>query len=74
MCRTIHLVRECTPEVRDQLAVAAAHLMQAAAGLLASAAGSERRDRDPGEHVQHIDLDDEPDQPDGPAGPGQGAP
>ncbi len=75
VCRTIHLVRACTPEVRDQLAVAAAHLMQAAAGLLVAASAPDRRDRPPGDQVQHIDLDDgpeasdEPDGPDRPVGP-----
>ena len=71
VCRTIHAVRRCTPEVRDQLAVAAAQLMQAAAGLLVAAtpptdrAGSAR-----GDHVQRIDLDeDDPDDDD----PGDGS-
>jgi len=68
VCRTIHLVRECTPEVRDQLAVAAAHLMQAAAGLLVAASGQQRRGHPSGERVQHIDLDDGPDGPDAPGG------
>lgn len=69
VCRTIHLVRQGTPEVRDQLAVAAAHLMQAAAGLLVAASAPEQRERSPGEHVQHIDLDGDPGDP-GPGGQG----
>ncbi len=55
VCRTVHLVRAASPEVRDHLASAAASLAQAAAGLLAAAAPRERTE--PG--VEHIDLDDD---------------
>ena len=54
VCRTVHLVRSTSPEVRDHLATAAASLMQAAAGILAAA--STPRDR-PQPGVEHIDLD-----------------
>jgi hypothetical protein len=36
VCRTAHLVRQVSPEVREQLGVAAAALLQAGSGLLAS--------------------------------------
>lgn len=60
ICRTVHAVRKTSPEVRAHLAVAAASLMQAAAGILATAvpdehaAGSAR-----GGGIEHIDLDDD---------------
>ncbi len=59
ICRTVHAVRQTSPEVRAHLAVAAASLMQAAAGILATAvpddhAGGTAR----GDGVEHIDLDD----------------
>lgn len=66
ICRTVHLVRQASPEVREQLTVAAASLMQAAAGLLAAAARSGEPRRPGG--VERIDLDqgDDPDgSPDG---------
>jgi hypothetical protein len=60
VCRTVHAVRQASPEVRSHLAVAAASLMQAAAGLLATAVPDEaRRAAARGEGVEHIDLDDE---------------
>ena len=55
LCRTVHLVRTTSPEVRDHLATAAASLMQAAAGVLAAASAGHER---PEPHVEHIDLDD----------------
>ena len=55
ICRTVHLVRATSPEVRDHLASAAASLLQAAAGVLA-AAGTPRDRTAP--DVEHIDLDD----------------
>ena len=66
ICRTMHVVRLASPEVRTHLAMAAANLMQAAAGILAAAstqdprAGGARRDG-----VEHIDLDegDWPEEP-----------
>lgn len=56
VCRAIHFVRETSPEVRDHLAVAASSLMQAAAGLLATAAVADQR-TGTGPGVEHIDLD-----------------
>jgi hypothetical protein len=58
VCRTVHLVRTTSPEVRDHLATAAASLMQAAAGFLAAA--STPRDR-PQPGVEHIHLDGDAD-------------
>jgi hypothetical protein len=63
ICRTVHLVRQTSPEVRAQLAVAASSLMQAAAGLLATAVPTDERRR--GEPVEHIDLDLDEDGGDG---------
>jgi len=57
VCRTVHVLREATPEVREHLAGAAASLMQAAASVLAAAAtppGSRRSAT-----VERIDLDDQ---------------
>ena len=66
ICRTVHVVRQASPEVRIHLATAAASLMQAAAGILA-AAGSDgsRADGARRDGVEHIDLD-EGDWPEGP--------
>lgn len=57
ICRTVHAVRQASPEVKAQLAGAASTFLQAAAGLL-SAAG---QTGPPPSRVQHIDLDDEGD-------------
>jgi hypothetical protein len=54
ICRTVHAVRQASPEVRTQLTTAASALLQAAAGLLAAAGAAEPT----GTRVQHIDLDD----------------
>lgn len=59
ICRTVHAVREASPEVRAQLAGAASTFLQAAAGLLSAAGHTEP----PTSRVQHIDLDDQ-DEPD----------
>jgi len=58
ICRTVHAVRQASPEVKEQLASAAATFLQAAAGLLAAAGTSEPQ----ASRVQRIDLDDEPDE------------
>lgn len=60
VCRTVHAVRELSPEVKAQLATAATTFLQAAAGLMASAATGQT---DRPERVQHIDLDDDGDWP-----------
>lgn len=54
ICRTVHVIRQASPEVRDHLAAAATSLMQAAAGVLAATA---RAGSDPSTGVEHIDLD-----------------
>jgi hypothetical protein len=56
VCRTVHLVRTASPEVRGHLASAVESLAQAAAGFLA-AAGTPRERTEPG--VERIDLDDD---------------
>lgn len=60
ICRGVHLLRECAPEVRDHLASAAASLMQAAAGFLAAAGAPPRPERTSTrtDGVERIDLDD----------------
>ena len=59
ICRTVHAVRETSPEVRAHLAQAASSLMHAAAGLLANVQAPDSSGRTPG--VERIDLDgDEP--------------
>ena len=60
LCRTVHAVRQASPEVRQHLAVAAASLMQAAAGVLATVVPDEARAAAArGDGVEHIDLDDD---------------
>lgn len=54
VCRTVHAVRQLSPEVKTHLATAAASLMHAAAGILATAAPDASPDRG---GVEHIDLD-----------------
>ena len=53
ICRTVHAVRQASPEVKAQLASAASAFLEAAAGLLAAAGSAEP----PPSRVQHIDLD-----------------
>ena len=66
ICRTVHLVRQASPEVRNHLAVAASSLLQAVAGVLATvpaepgANGRAHGGAHRGAHgggVEHIDLD-----------------
>jgi hypothetical protein len=57
ICRTVHAVRELSPEVKAQLASAATSLMHAAAQLMATAVP----DQGSRGGVEHIDLDDGPD-------------
>jgi hypothetical protein len=60
ICRVVHVVRECSPEVRTHLALAAANLVQAAAAVLATTVPEEKRRS---ENVEKIDLDgDWPDE------------
>ena len=70
LCRTVHIVREASPEVKTHLAEAAAALMQAAAGVLAAAGSGWGTSARRSGSVQHIDLDDDqaqqwPDEPEG---------
>ncbi len=55
VCRGVHVIRQASPEVRDHLAVAAASLMQAAAGVLAAASRGSEPKR--GDGMERIDLD-----------------
>ena len=72
VCRAVHVVRQTSPEVRAHLAVAASSLLQAAAGLLATAVPEEARDR--GRPVERIDLDEgEHGNPGPDGGPGAAA-
>jgi hypothetical protein len=57
VCRTVHVLREASPEIRAHLASAAASLMQAAAGVLAAAASSTAPASDRAGGVETIDLD-----------------
>ena len=60
VCRTVHVVRAASPEVKAHLATAASSFLQALAGVLASlpagAAGSA-----PGTEFEKIDLDGDDD-------------
>ena len=55
ICRTVHAVRQTSPEVRAHLATAAAALMQAAAGIMATQVPTDGSGRGAG--VERIDLD-----------------
>ena len=63
LCRTVHAVRQTSPEVRAHLATAAAALMQAAAGLMATPVPPDAHGRAGG--VEKIALDDDDDDVDG---------
>ncbi|WP_182526303.1 hypothetical protein [Nocardioides dongkuii] len=58
VCRTVHVLRRTSPEVRAHLSAAVSSLAQAAAGLLATAVPDETRARAQGAGVEPIDLDD----------------
>lgn len=64
ICRTVHAVRQASPEVRAHLVTAASSLLQAAAGALATAVPPEQGGR--AGTVERIDLDPEDDVPEGP--------
>ena len=57
ICRTVHVVREASPEVMTHLTAAATSLMQAAAAVLTAAASGSTSRRSPS--VEKIDLDPE---------------
>lgn len=59
LCRTVHTVRQLSPEVKAHLTTAATSLAQAAAALMATPTPS-RRERSGGSGVERIELDDEP--------------
>ena len=61
VCRTIHVVRQMSPEVRAHLTTAATSLLQAAAGVMATQVPPSAR---PG--VERIDLDEQADDHDDP--------
>ncbi len=54
LCRTVHVVRTASPEVRAQLTSAASSFLQAAAGMLAAGRGDSG-----GRPVERIDLDED---------------
>lgn len=56
ICRTVHAVRQTSPEVRAHLAQAASSFLQAAAGLMATIPQQPGAERPSG--VERIDLDD----------------
>jgi len=57
VCRTVHALRQTSPDVRAQLASAATSLLQAASAMLATAVPDQQGQRT---GVEHIDLDDGP--------------
>jgi hypothetical protein len=66
LCRTVHIAREASPEVRLHLASAAASLMQAAASVLNAVASSGPSAGERTGGVERIDLDEPgvwPDEP-----------
>jgi hypothetical protein len=63
ICRTVHAVRQTSPEVRAHLAHAASSLLKAAAGVLATVPAPETSGRAPG--VERIDLDADDPEVDG---------
>lgn len=58
ICRTVHVVRELSPEVKQHLAMASASLMQAAAALMATAVPDEPK-KSSTDDLEHIDLDND---------------
>ncbi|HXH77991.1 hypothetical protein [Nocardioides sp.] len=56
ICRTVHAARHLSPEVKNHLASAAASLMHAAAGMLATVVPP--GEPASGSGVEHIDLDE----------------
>ena len=63
ICRTVHAVRGLNPEVKAQLATAATTFLQAAAGLMASAARDQQASQGGVEHIDLDGLDDDSDWP-----------
>ncbi len=65
ICRTVHVVRQASPEVRAHLALAASSLLQAAVGVLAGVAASDQGTDRRATGVERIDLDDDQPWPEG---------
>ena len=57
VCRTVHLVRQASPEVREHLTTAASSFLQAAAAMLATAGPSREAPGSTG--LERIDLEDD---------------
>ena len=57
ICRTVHALRDTSPEVRAHLVTAASSFLQAAAALLATQVPKDGSARAGG--VERIDLDDD---------------
>jgi hypothetical protein len=53
ICRTVHTVRQLSPEVKEHLTAAFSSLAQAAAAVMATPSPSD------GDRVEHIDLADD---------------
>ena len=60
VCRTVHAIRQTSPEVRAHLTQAASSFLQAAAGLLATLPPPGSGHQPPRQDFERIDLDDEP--------------
>ncbi len=63
VCRTVHAVRQTSPEVRAHLTAAASSLLHAAAGFLATLPPPDASGRGAG--VEKIDLDSDDGESDG---------
>jgi len=57
VCRTVHAVRQLSPEVKAHLMTAVTSLAQAAAAIMVTT--DARGSTPPGDGVEHIDLDDD---------------
>jgi hypothetical protein len=70
ICRTVHAVRETSPEIRAHLVTAASSFLQAAAAMLATQMPKDDSGR--GSSVERINLDDDaPDDHSDEPGPGE---
>ena len=58
VCRTVHAVRQTSPEVRAHLTQAASSLLHAAAGFLATLPPPDGPGRAPGMEKIHLDADE----------------
>ncbi|MEO9324719.1 hypothetical protein ABFT23_14590 [Nocardioides sp. C4-1] len=62
VCRTVHVVRTASPEVKAQLATAASSFLQAVAGLLQTLPPTGGATPAPGSGLERIDLDGDDDE------------